>query len=132
MNPDTTYGLAVTQGVIDQARLVQQNRDAATAKATATAQKTEERRVERRQQKSLAFEQVVFAVSVPRFNWDKVVGRGEEFKTDTVKLALQEWVGDHKYATSLKSTEIVTDFKRRFCSMRVAFLLCMMDRYLCE
>ena len=121
MNPDTTYGLAVVEGVLQHADEVQMNRDTAADAAATKKLQGEERRVARRQKKSASFDEVVLAVSIGRhFDWAKLAGRGGAVKSVVLNLALQEWVGEPKYTKKMKAGEVARDFQHRFRSMLVA------------
>ena len=134
MNPDTTYGMSVTEEVLKEAAGIQKNRDVATAQAIVTKKQSEGRRVARRHKKSESFELVVLTIAVnvkPKtglhgFVWGKLVGNGGVTTTDKLKLALQEWVGDDahpKYCQKMKSADVVTDFEHRFKCMLVAYVI---------
>ena len=124
MNPDTTYGLAVVEGVLQHAEEVQMNRDTAADAAATKKLQGEERRVARRQKKSASFDEVVLAVSIGRhFDWAKLAGRGGAVKSDVLNLALQEWVREPKYTKKLKAGEVARDFQHRFRSMLVAIVV---------
>ena len=55
-NPNTTNGVSVSQFVIDEARVVQDNKNTVTAAAVVSKVSAENKRVERRQLKSATFE----------------------------------------------------------------------------
>jgi len=60
-NPDTAYGLSVSQGVIDHAKVNQGHKDIAVQDVI-TKQNAETKRVHRRQLKSVIFEKVLHSI----------------------------------------------------------------------
>ena len=125
MNPDTTYGLSVVDEVLVAATVVQANRAEAAGLAASSKIQAEGKRVARRQKKSESFNVVVLAVSMGRHvNWAKLTGAGGIVKADTLRLAMQEWVGDPKYGKGTRVKDLAIDFARRFGTMLMAFIIC--------
>ena len=127
-NPNTTYGLAVTQGVINEAKVTQGNKDIVAAGAIASKLSAETKRVERRQLKSSTFELVLHTICAKDFDWAKVSGRGGAFKAENVSLTLQAWMDDAKYTKGKKVNDNVLNLQHKFKRMRVALILSMQAR----
>jgi hypothetical protein len=126
MNPNTTYGLSVTQGVINQAAVVKQNKDTVAKLAARSKISAENKRVERRQLKSCTFESVLGAMSEKSLDWTKLAGRGGRFPAPELKLALEEWDGNNLWTKGKKAGQITIELERRFKIMRMAFIISMM------
>ena len=124
-NPDTTYGLSVSQGVIDHAKVNQGHKDIAVQDAITTKQNAETKRVHRRQLKSVTFEKVLHSICCKGFNWSKLIGRGGAHKADELAMALQEWVDDKGYTKGTTVGDNAKDIEKRFKSMRVVLILSM-------
>jgi hypothetical protein len=111
------------QGWIFQADQDTVARAAANSKISA-----ETKRVVRRQLKSSTFESVLAAMSEKGFDWKKIAGRGGRFSAAELKLALEEWDGNNTWTKDKKAGQIVIELERRFKTLRVVFILSMMQR----
>jgi hypothetical protein len=120
---DTTYGLAVSAGVIEKARVVQASRTAAAEKAAATKQAAETERVVRRQLKSATFKAVLYTISPPRFDWNRLAGRGGFFNAAQMKVALQEWTDNPKVVVGKAISCVITELKCSFKKTVVSYIV---------
>ena len=96
-NPDSTFGLEVTAGVIAECRAVESNRQTRAVEAIQSKQNGERKRVARRDKLSLALDNALYTLSGAtareRIRWDKITGNKDLLKADAVRQALEEWTG---------------------------------------
>ena len=123
-NSDTTYGLAVTAGVIKESRASELNRVENTRLAIEGKQRAESKRVARRDKLSLALDNALYALSGAtareRIRWDKLTGNKGLLKADTVRQALEEWTGKKMIG---KAAQVSTILGYLFLRTRTAILI---------
>jgi hypothetical protein len=124
-NPDTTCGLSVCGGVVEEAYAIQSNREDAKVKKALDHARTQYRRMVRSQNAIVSFHDVVWTICDRAFDWEwsRLAGRGGLFGTTVLRTVLQQWTEISKYGENMNKEQVVEDLRYRLCAFRTALFV---------
>ena len=110
-NPSTTCGCAIdSQEIIDEAKMVQNNRTEEIRKAALTKEATAEKKRLKTIETNKVSKEVINHVYMPQINWNTL---HKTFKAEQLRIGLQAMVNDKDAGKKKKVHEIVTLIRQK-------------------